>query len=100
MAKPAPLSSGLAVKKGEAASVSPVSAPVPEVSRPTGKRTLGTNKPDPAPGKEREYFKALTVKLDRERYMELKQLGLLRDQSSQDLLVEALDAFLKKASTQ
>lgn len=42
-----------------------------------------------------EYYKALTLKLDRWRYDQLKMLGLRLDRSSQELLTDALDAMLK-----
>lgn len=38
--------------------------------------------------------KKVSVKLDRQRYAALKQLGLRRDLPSQSLLVQALDAYL------
>lgn len=42
-----------------------------------------------------EYYKAMTLKLDRRRYDQLKRLGLRLDRSSQELLTDALDAMLK-----
>lgn len=44
------------------------------------------------------YYKALTVKLDEKRYKELKAAGLANDKSSQDIFVEALDAWLSANS--
>jgi cellulose biosynthesis protein BcsQ len=41
----------------------------------------------------KDYFKALTVELDRERYHRLKQANLNQDKTSQQLFVEALDAY-------
>jgi hypothetical protein len=41
-----------------------------------------------------DYYKSLTVKLDRERYEALKTMGLKLDKKSQQILVEALDAWL------
>ncbi|MDA8258293.1 MAG: hypothetical protein M0Z99_22140 [Betaproteobacteria bacterium] len=43
-----------------------------------------------------DYYKALTLKLDRTRYNKLKTLGLELDKSTQDLLTKALDALLDK----
>lgn len=40
------------------------------------------------------YYKALTVKLDRNRYEALKKAGLKLDKKSQQIFVEALDAYL------
>ena len=40
------------------------------------------------------YFKSLTLKLDVERYKALKLAGLERNQTSQEILVQALDAWL------
>lgn len=45
-----------------------------------------------------EYYKALTVKLDRHRYEALKNAGLKLDKKSQEIFVEALDAYLAKVS--
>lgn len=42
------------------------------------------------------YYKALTVKLDRSRYETLKRVGLQFDKKSQEIFVEALDAYLAK----
>jgi len=41
------------------------------------------------------YHKALTVKLDETRYRSLKLAGLENDRSSQEILVEALDDWLR-----
>lgn len=42
------------------------------------------------------YYKSLTVKLDRSRYEALKRAGLQFDKKSQEIFVEALDAYLAK----
>lgn len=83
MPKTASLSAGL-VKKGEA-------APTP----PSPARTL-VAAPDMAGGTV--YYKALTVKLTKERYAALKTAGVVQDKKSQEILVEALDAWLKNNS--
>ena len=49
----------------------------------------------PARSEEGGYLKAMTLKLDMKRYMQLKRLGLDRGKSSQELLVEAVDQFLR-----
>lgn len=90
MAKTASLTSGLLIKKGNAtpADVAQAKSKVPEAP------PVDTveNK-----GKGNEYHKALTVKLDRDRYMRLKQMGLQKDKSSQEIFIEALDAYLNDA---
>ena len=42
-----------------------------------------------------EYFKALTVKLDKNRYMALKKYGLEHNLSSQKVFIKYLDNYLK-----
>lgn len=42
------------------------------------------------------YYKALTVKLDRERYEAIKSAGVKADKKSQEIFTEALDAWLLK----
>lgn len=74
--KPATLSGSLIAVKGHAAPAVPV-ANVPPV---TGQL----------------YFKAMTLKLDRDRFTRLKQLGLDQDKTSQHLLVEAVDLLLAR----
>lgn len=86
MAKTASLTAGL-VAKGQAA---PAVAAAPAGSSPSA---------GPAPrqasrGVGAIYYKALTVKLDRRRYEALKALGLKLDKSSQEIFVEALDAYI------
>lgn len=80
MAKTASLTSGLVAVKGQAApAVTHVHTP-----RPTEK-PAGPN-----------YYKALTVKLDRDRYEALKNLGLKLDMKSQEIFTEALDLWIEK----
>jgi predicted DNA-binding protein len=43
------------------------------------------------------YFKALTLKLDRGRYERLKAAGYKQGKTSQQILVEALDHYLRQA---
>jgi len=47
-----------------------------------------------------DYYKALTVKLDRERYESLKNLGVKLDKKSQEIFVEALDLWIKQTPAQ
>ena len=69
MSKTASLTAGLVAKKGQAM---------------------------PAAVAVASYYKALTVKLDRNRYETLKNAGLKLDKKSQEIFVEALDAYLAK----
>ena len=78
MLKTASLTSGLVSKKGQA---SPTLSP--EASPATAKTPTA------------DYYKALTVKLDRKRYERLKIMGLKLDKKSQEMLVEALDLYLE-----
>ena len=81
--KAAGLTAGLVTRKGKAAPVSHVAAPV------AGQKHTGK-------GGASAYYKALTLKLDKARYQALKQLGLQEDKSSQELLTEAVDALLQR----
>lgn len=80
MAKSASLTPGLVTKKGQA---SPAVSPGPTKQ---------------APGPSTEYYKALTVKLDKPRYQALKSAGVQLDKSSQEIFVEALDAYLERVA--
>jgi hypothetical protein len=82
MSKTASLTAGLVAKKGQA---------VPAVTAVT------TEPPVTSPSAVASYYKALTVKLDRNRYETLKNVGLKLDKKSQEIFVEALDAYLAKA---
>lgn len=81
MAKAASLTSGLVAKKGQAAPA--VTHEVQPQEQPAAAKAAG---PD--------YYKALTVKLDRSRYEALKTLGVKMDKKSQEIFVEALDLYL------
>ncbi|QKJ68302.1 hypothetical protein HQN60_15955 (plasmid) [Deefgea piscis] len=78
MSKTASLTSGLVAKKGQAAP-----AVVQHDALETKPQVL-------------DYYKALTVKLDRERYEALKNAGIKLDKKSQEIFVEALDSWLKQ----
>lgn len=80
MSKAASLTSSLVVKKGQA-------KPVIENSKPSG---TGSE------SKSSDYYKALTVKLDKVRYEALKNTGIKLDKKSQEIFVEALDLWLNK----
>ncbi len=49
-------------------------------------------------GAGHSYYKAMTLKLDRDRYIRLKNLGLAKNKTSQMLLIEALDLWLAENS--
>ncbi len=89
MAKTASLNSALVTKKG-AAEPAILDLDINETEQ-TDNHTKRTNK---------DYYKALTVKLDKERFYKLKHTGVIQDKSSQDIFVEALDAYLKSSSGQ
>ena len=46
------------------------------------------------------YFKAMTLKIDKQRYTILKQMGLDSDKTSQQLLIEAVDLLLAQNKKQ
>lgn len=83
MSKTASLTAGLVAKKGEAM---PAAA------------SVAVEPPAAAPSAVTSYYKALTVKLDRNRYETLKNAGLKLDKKSQEIFVEALDAYLAKVA--
>ena len=87
MAKTASLTSGLVAKKGQAAPA--VTHQVQPQEQPAAAKAAG---PD--------YYNALTVKLDRERYEALKTLGVKLDKKSQEIFVEALDLYLREVTQQ
>ncbi len=82
MAKTASLTSGLVAKKGSA---TPALAKMPEPEVQPTTRATST-----------DYYKSLTVKLDRERYEALKTVGVKVDKKSQEIFVEALDLYLSR----
>jgi hypothetical protein len=85
MAKTASLTSGLVAKKGQAAPAVTYQASSQE--QPAIAKAAGV-----------DYYKALTVKLDRERYESLKTLGVKLDKKSQEIFVEALDLYLREVT--
>ncbi len=79
--KPASLTGNLIAVKGQAA----VTAPTPIVPiTPV------------APAETGAYHKSLTLKVDRTRYTRLKQIGVNREQTMQDVLTAAVDLLLKQ----
>ena len=110
--KASSLSAGLIAKKGQAVPaatsvdgsaelptppVAAAPAPAPVVSvEPAPQSPAQPEAKEAAPNPEAGYYKALTVKLDRSRYETLKRVGLQFDKKSQEIFVEALDAYLAK----
>lgn len=86
MSKTASLTAGLVAKKGQAMPAATSVAPVLPVEPTKPARAEAAT----------AYYKALTVKLDRERYETLKNAGVKLDKKSQEIFVEALDAYLAK----
>lgn len=84
MSKTASLTAGLVAKKGQAVPATVAVAVAPDTSSAS------------QPAATASYYKALTVKLDRSRYETLKNAGLKLDKKSQEIFVEALDAYLAK----
>ena len=85
MSKTASLTAGLVAKKGQAMPAAAAAA-------------VAADAPTAAPSAMAAYYKALTVKLDRNRYETLKNAGLKLDKKSQEIFVEALDAYLAKVA--
>lgn len=90
MAKTASLTAGLVAKKGEASPATVVAVPQ---TQPIEVKASAT-------GGGRDYYKALTVKLDRDRYESLKSMGVKLDKKSQEIFVEALDLWMKSGAGQ
>ena len=90
MAKTASLTAGLVAKKGEGFPATVVAAPQVQPIEVKASATGGG----------RDYYKALTVKLDRDRYESLKSMGVKLDKKSQEIFVEALDLWMKSAAGQ
>lgn len=80
MSKTASLTAGLVATKGQAA---------PSIPATVEPATAGK-----AASLTATYYKSLTVKLDKQRYQALKTAGLKHDKKSQEMFVEALDAYL------
>jgi len=92
VSKTASLTAGLVAKKGAAMPALPTEKPVPSnVASGAGSLVpeLVTDK------KTFDYYKSLTVKLDRERYEKLKSIGVHLDKKSQEIFVESLDLWLE-----
>lgn len=81
MNKPASLSGSLIVRKGKASPSALVQKSEPTATLPIPKGSTDTV--------------AVTVRLDPERYEALKFYGVRQRKTNQEILVEALDTYLK-----
>lgn len=86
--KTASLTSGLVAKKGSA---------LPAVIHQSQEHSIAVAQPDISTS---DYYKSLTVKLNRDRYEALKNIGVKLDKKSQEIFVEALDLWLKQIAPQ
>lgn len=85
--KTASLSSSLLVRRKPAA----------EPSTPSAPPSAGSKGAEVKAERQRAtYAKALTLKLDQERYQALKMAGIRTGKSSQQILTEALDGWLAR----
>ena len=71
----------------------PRTALLPDLTRPA------TQKPSRRPNGAGQERVAFTLRLDRARYTRLKILAARRGRSGQDILTEALDAYLEACAT-
>jgi hypothetical protein len=79
------LTSGLIVRKGEAA---------PNGGETAGEGIVTRSMESKELPKGTENTVAVTVRLDADRYARLKHYGVDRRQTNQEIMVKALDAFL------
>jgi len=108
MSKPAELSSTLIMAKGTAApAIAPIEPAKAPETKPPGDTKPRLVKPAAAPEiaalaepAGHSYFKALTLKLDRARFVQLKKLGVDHNKTSQAILIEALDLWLTQHATE
>lgn len=102
MDQPARLTGALLARKGTASpadglagAAMALSQPLPpwSVPRPVAVRESARN-PHPAPGQPEERV-AMTLRLDPSRHTRLKICAARRNRTSQDVVTEALDAYLE-----
>jgi hypothetical protein len=93
MPKPPRLAGDLIVRKGEATPAAAASVPIPEGLGTAERRPATGAGPAPVPHGLAGTI-AVTVRLDPTRYERLKIYGVRQRRSNQELLVEAIDAFL------
>lgn len=86
--KPQALSAGLIVTKGQGAVASVLAKATAPVLKKQASKTPTA------------YHKALTLMLDKERYTALRKAVVDLESSGQEILIEALDAWLQKRAKQ
>lgn len=90
--------SGLVAVKGHAAPAAPSVPKRAAAAQAEASQAPAAAPQDPAGA---GFHRAMTLKLDKNRYTRIKQLGLDEDTTSQALLIEALDMlFAKRAAAQ
>ena len=95
--KPSKSLSGLISIKGSAIAATPVKAePVRVELAPAPLLKPSSEKSQPKGGQS--YWKAMTVKLNRDQYVDLKIHGVKLNKSSQDCISEAIDMWLEAQS--
>ena len=87
--------SGLLVSKQGSDSHRPAHPGLEAAQTPHAKDQHSKSQPDPS-GAQPAYYKALTLKVDKNRFTKLKNLGVQRDLRSQALMTEALDLLFEK----
>ena len=95
--KPLSSLSGLISIKGSAAAAIPVKAE-PVKIEPVPLQKILPEKSQPKGGQS--YWKAMTVKLNRDQYVDLKIHGVKLNKSSQDCISEAIDMWLAAQSAE
>ncbi len=94
MRKPPRLAGDLIVRKGEAAPAGATSVPMPKAPGSAENRPAAVSGPAPVPHGLVGTI-AVTVRLDPTRYERLKIYGVRQRRTNQELLVDAIDAFLE-----
>ncbi len=91
--------SGLLVSKKETDTPRPEHPGLEAAQTPVSSLRAETNHDSPAGTMENAqsvYYKALTLKVDKDRFTKLKNLGVQKDLRSQALMTEALDLLFAK----
>ena len=92
--KPSNSLSGLISIKGSATAATPVKADLVRVE-PAQSPLLKLSPEKSQPKGGQSYWKAMTVKLNRDQYVDLKIHGVKLNKSSQDCISEAIDMWLE-----
>lgn len=102
MPQPARLTSSLLARKGQALPAAGFASRAAGAVRPGrlevvgGRAETGVTSPRHGPSGHPERRVAMTVRLDRDRHVRLKVFAALHELNCQDVLVEALDAYLRQ----